>query len=316
MAVYTRVSDSDLRELLTRYAVGELLDFTGIETGVVNTNYFVTTTYGEYVLTLFEKLSATELPYFLELMRFLSQHGVASPEPLLDNTGSSLQQFKEKPTAFVTRLRGASVVEPTPAQCAAVGTAMAEIHRAADRFPLVRQNPHAYDWWVWAAARVNDHLSSEDQTLLREEIAFQSQSSCIGLPEGVIHADLFRDNVLFDNNAVSGIIDFYYACTDAFVFDLAITVNDWCQASKGTTDADRARALLRGYQQKRAVTEREIEQWPVLLRAAALRWWLARLLALHFPRAGEHSYAKDPAEFKRILEAHKVQGNLLRDLWD
>jgi homoserine kinase type II len=305
MSVFTSIDRLELEAFLQNYQVGNLRDFQGIPSGIENTNYFVGTGSGEYVLTLFEKLTAAELPFFLDLMAFLAEHRVPCPHPIPSRTGRYLAELKGKPTALVQRLYGSSIENPAAIHCAAVGRALAQLHQAGAEFAKQRENDHGLPWWKKTAHALTGKLAPEDGELLREELHFQHAYRFSGLPSGVIHADLFRDNALFEGGELRGIIDFYYACTDTLLFDIAVTVNDWCSNGEGELDEARARSLLRAYHAVRALNADEHRAWPVMLRAAASRFWLSRLYDLHFPRAGEITHSKDPRVFKRIL-LHRI----------
>lgn len=307
MSVYTRVERPELEAFLATFDAGELLDYAGISAGIENTNYFVTTSKGRFVLTLFEQLGRDELPFFLELMAFLAEHGVPTAHPLADRDGRYLGELCGKPAALVQRLTGGTVDHPDAAQCAAIGTALARMHLAGQSFPQERANPRGPHWWREAVARVHDRLNADEARRLDEEIGFQFSHRHDELPRGVIHADLFRDNALFEGARLTGIIDLYYACTDALLYDVAVTVNDWCVTEQRTLDPERTRALLEAYAAVRPFTPAEHASWPAMLRAGALRFWLSRLVDLHFPREGELTHTKDPNAFGRLLAAH-VQG--------
>lgn len=309
MSVYTRIERHELEEFLCNYALGELVDFSGISAGIENTNYFVTTTHGEFVLTLFETMDAHELPYFLDLMAHLAEHGVPSAHPRADLQGRYLRRLNGKPAALVQRLCGANVDRPTPAQCAALGQALGHLHSAGLAFTGRRAHARGPAWREQTAHKVLPRLSRADAELVQTELQFQAQVRMDDLPQGVIHADLFRDNALFVGDTLTGIIDFYYACNDALLYDLAVTVNDWCSLPDGALQETALQPLLSHYQRQRPLHVREYDAWPALLRAAALRFWLSRLHDLHFPRRGEITHIKDPDVFKRILlqrrrEAH------------
>lgn len=301
MSVYTRVEPEQLEEFLKNYDLGSLEQQQGISDGIENTNYFVSTTKGKYVLTLFESLDAEELPFFLDLMAFLAEHEVPSAHPLADRQGDYLRILNDKPAALVQRLSGAWVPEPAAAQCAALGTVLGRLHRVGQAFPRQRENPRGPHWWRVTAERVMEHLPEADARLLREEIAFQLAHRNDDLPRGIIHADLFRDNALFEGDRLTGLIDFYYACTDALLYDLAVTANDWCRCPDGAMDEELATALLQAYSAERPLTEQEKQDWPLMLRAGALRFWLSRLQDKIFPRPGEMTHIKDPEEYARIL---------------
>lgn len=315
MSVFTRVSESDAIALLNRFDLGKLVSLQGIASGIENTNYFLTTERNQFVLTLFELLSADELPFFLNLMVHLAEQSIPCPRPMADLDGLLLQTVNHKPASLVSRLSGHSIEFPDEQHCHAVGNMLAHIHLAGAQFDMQRDNPRAATWWKQLAPRLAPVLSSDDVTLLQEEIRYQSLHRLQDLPRGIIHADLFRDNVLFDGHALSGIIDFYFACTDTWLYDVAITVNDWCIHPDGTLDHGRSMALLQGYHNARPFVALERGAWPVVLRAAALRFWVSRLYDLHFPRDGEITHAKDPNHFRDILRSRIETQSNLRRLW-
>ncbi len=306
MSVFTTVTADDLRRWLQNYAVGDLIDMHGITAGIENTNYFVTTSNGRYVLTLFEKLTAAELPFYLNLMAHLSERCVPSAHPVATRAGNYLRLLNGKPAALVARLEGRDVAAPSVTQCAAVGTVLAQLHLAgqsyATTYATTMDNPRGPKWWKAALSDILPFVSADEAALLKEEVRFQSLYRFSDLPRGTIHADLFRDNVLFSGNRVAGVIDFYFACTDALLYDIAIAVNDWCLAGDKTLDMERARAFLDAYAKVRPYTPIERGAWPVMLRASALRFWVSRLYDYHLPRPGELTHAKDPGHFRRILE--------------
>ncbi len=315
MSVFTRVSDSDAGSLLGRFDLGQLQSLEGIASGIENTNYFLSTDRQRFVLTLFELLKPEELPFFLNLMAHLADHGIPCPHPMTDRSGAMLQEVNGKPASIVTRLSGRSIEHPDAGQCAAVGTMLARIHLAGASFPMQRDNPRAASWWKQLAPRLLPVLSQEDVALLQAEIRYQSLHRLQDLPRGIIHADLFRDNVLFDHDQLTGVIDFYFACTDTWLYDLAITVNDWCVTADGGLDELRCMAMLEAYHQIRPLIPLERGAWPVVLRAAALRFWVSRLHDLHFPREGEITHAKNPDHFRNILQLRIEAQSRLRSLW-
>lgn len=312
MSVYTTVERAELEAFLRHYRLGELVDFEGISAGIENTNYFVTTTHGQYVLTLFEALSAAELPWFLDLMAHLAEHEVPSAHPMPDEQGRYLRTLNGKPAALVQRLAGRSVEHPSPRQCAELGRALGHLHVAGRAFPGRRENKRGPHWWQETARQVLPKLTAGEARLLQAELEFQRQHRHDTLPQGVIHADLFRDNALFVDHHLTGIIDFYYACNDVLLYDVAVTVNDWCTRPDGSLDRERLAPLLAAYRRERPFTAAEGPAWPVMLRAAALRFWLSRLKDLHFPREGELTHTKDPDAFRRILEARIADQGLLK----
>jgi homoserine kinase type II len=301
MSVYTTLTEVEVAAFLKRYSVGTLVELKGIAAGIENTNYFVTTTHGRYVLTVFERLSAADLPFYLDLMTHLARHGIPCPAPIADRGNEALGALKGKPAALVTRLAGAALAAPRPEHCAEVGAILADMHLAAQSFRDGPPNPRGAPWRVATAPQVMPFLDAPRRALLQSELEFQARHDDVSLPRGPVHADLFRDNVLFDGDTVGGVIDFYFAGVDTFLFDLAVTVNDWCIAADGEIDQARAAALLRAYHATRPLHRAERDAWPVAMRAAALRFWLSRLYDFYLPRPGELVHAHDPEHFRRIL---------------
>lgn len=307
MSVFTTVTEAQLRVWLENYPLGDLLELKGIASGITNTNYFVTTTTGRYVLTLFEKNSVDELPYFLDLMGHLAEHEIPCPAPIKMHDGKTLSILNGKPAALVSCLRGKSLEQPTTKHCSEIGLVLANMHFAGASFEQHMRNPRGAEWRTRTAAAVLPMMNEDLRIFLQAELKQQADFLFGDLPQGVIHADLFRDNVLFDGDELGGLIDFYYACNDALLYDLAIAVNDWCFESDGCLDATRMDALLNAYQSVRVLTEAEKMAWPMMLRIAALRFWLSRLYDMYFPQEGELIHAKDPLHFQRILQCHVAQ---------
>jgi homoserine kinase type II len=304
LSVYTAVSERELAGWLKRYAVGEVRSFEAVAAGIENSNYFVSTSQGRYVLTLFERLPAHELPFYLDLMAHLARHGVPCPAPIADREDRFLSQLNGKPAALVTRLAGASLEYAGETQCAQLGALVAQLHLAGRTFRAHLDNPRGPKWWSGAARAVRPFLSREDAALLDAELRFQRRRRFAGLPRGPVHADLFRDNVLFEGGRISGVVDFYFAGVDCLLFDLAVCANDWCLVDPARDlrlDAARTRAMLAAYAARRPFEAIEREAWPVLLRAAALRFWLSRLLDFYLPRRGALVRVHDPEHFRTML---------------
>ncbi len=315
MSVYTVVAQHELEHFLTHYELGKLIDYQGISAGIENTNYFVTTGQARLVLTLFEQHSADEMGYFLDLMAYLAEHQVPSAHPLADRNGHYLRELNGKPAALVQRLSGAGLEQPNQAQCQAIGQALAHMHLAGQGFPGQRDNDRGPRWWHQTRNLLLERLDETDRQLLDEELHYQDSFRLADLPRGVIHADLFRDNALFESDRLTGIIDFYYACNDVLLYDLAVTANDWCSHDDGSLDEEKLLGLLRHYHQTRPLSEAEGEAWIVMLRAAALRFWLSRLRDQLFPREGELTHIKDPTVFRNILQQRKQQQARIQALW-
>jgi homoserine kinase type II len=304
MSVFTTVTPEQLEVWLKNYDLGTLTELKGIAAGIENTNYFVGTTRGRYVLTLFEKLTAHELPYYLNLMAHLAQHGVPCPAPIANRSGGYLGELSAKPASLVTRLAGKDLVNPAPGDCAKVGAVLARLHLAGQSFDGHMDNPRGPPWWNAAMPLLLPHLAAADATMLRDEIVRAAAPETTALPYGAIHADLFRDNILFDQGEVAGVIDFYFACSGALLYDVAITVNDWCFQPDSRLDPARTAALLAGYHAVRPFTAAERGAWAAMLRLGALRFWVSRLYDYHLPRPGELTHAKDPGHFQRLLQSH------------
>ncbi len=304
MSVYTPVSEAELSRWLLGYSVGALAALEPIRSGIENTNYFVTTTQGRYVLTLFERLPAGELPFYLDLMAHLARHGIPCPAPIADLSDRYLSRLNGKPAALVTRLPGASIEQPSESECAELGALLARLHLAGRSFADYLENPRGPKWWRAAARAVHPFLEHDAARLLDDELRFQALYRFPDLPRGPVHADLFRDNALFENGRISGVIDFYFAGVDTLLYDCAVCVNDWCLIDPRhdrRLEPARTRAFLRAYASGRAFSALERGAWPVMLRAAALRFWLSRLYDLHLPRPGMLVHAHDPEHFRDIL---------------
>jgi len=303
LSVYTPVTHAELERWLGRYSLGALESFEPIQAGIENSNYFVNTTQGRYVLTLFERLPAHELPFYLGLMSHLARHGIPAPAPIADVADRTLSELAGKPAALVTRLPGRSREDPGEAECAALGALLARMHLAARTYAAYLENPRGPKWWRFAADAVAPFLDATKKDLLERELAFQAGQRYPDLPRGPVHADLFRDNALFEGERLCGVIDFYFAGVDCLLYDVAVCANDWCLGAEGALDPARVRALLAAYHAARPLGAAERAAWPAQLRAAALRFWLSRLYDLHLPRPGMLVHAHDPEHFRGILES-------------
>jgi len=310
MAVYTDVSAEDLGEFLASYQLGELKSYKGIAEGVENSNFLVHAGDSHYILTLYEKrVAAGDVPFFLALMEHLHARGITCPQPVKNRNGETLGRLCGRPAAIVTFLDGMWMRRPDPPHCAAVGDALAHMHLAGADFAGKRNNALSVADWralYQQAAPHADKVQAGLAAAIEQELSHLEKAWPRDLPQGVIHADLFRDNVLFVDERLTGVIDFYYACNDALAYDLAVTVNDWCfDLRSSALNTELARWLISRYAAVRHVDKAEQKAWPLVLRAAAFRFWLSRLHDWHFPREGDLVHVKDPAEYRHKLEHHR-----------
>ena len=316
MAVYTEVSLDDANHLTSRLDLGPLKSLEGCPGGIENTNYFLATERGDYVLTLFERLTREQLPFYLALMKHLAAKGIPVPDPAEDAAGIYLHALNGKPATVVNRLRGSSSLAPGEAECAAVGSMLARMHLAAADFEMEQPNLRGLAWWNQTVPVIRPYLDAAQRGLLDSELAYQNHVAASAryeaLPRGPIHADLFRDNVLFERDAtpsgaldpprLSGFFDFYFAGVDSWLFDIAVCLNDWCvDLASGVGDGQRTHSLLSAYDAVRPLTGPERALLPAMARAGALRFWISRLWDLHLPREASMLRAHDPSHFERVL---------------
>ncbi len=317
MAVYTEVSFDEANTFLQALKLGTLQTLEGCSGGIENTNYFATTDQTAYVLTLFERLTAEQLPFYLRLMKHLAHHGIPVPDPAANSDGDVLHTVNGKPASVVSLLRGKSELAPRKTHCAQVGAMLAKMHLAGREFSMQQANLRGLDWWNATVPVVLPFLDAAQSALIQSELAYQNhvatQSAYGALPRGPIHADLFRDNVMFENvpdaaadggtrAQLGGFFDFYFAGVDTWLFDIAVVLNDWCiDLSSGVVDLPRTRAFIEAYESVRRLTPQERDLLPAMLRAGALRFWLSRLWDLHLPREASMLKAHDPAHFERVL---------------
>ena len=307
MAVFTEVSEQQADQLMQQLHLGELVSLEGISGGIENTNYFASTAQGDYVLTLFERLNHAQLPFYLQLMKHLAGQGIKVPMPQADPQGVILFTLCDKPAAVVERLQGHSELNPSAAHCQAVGDMLARMHLAGASFDLAQPNLRGLAWWNETAPIVTPYLTAQQAALLTSELAFQNHvaasSAHSALPCGPVHADLFRNNVMFVDHELSGFFDFYFAGVDNWLFDVAVALNDWCiDLDTGSFDAPRLDAMLGAYQAVRPLQAAERALLNPMLRAAALRFWISRLWDFHLPREASMLQAHDPSHFERVLQ--------------
>ena len=312
MAVFTEVTQAQANDLMQTLNLGSLTALRGIEGGIENTNYFATTDQGEYVLTLFERLTQAQLPFYLHLMKHLAERGILVPDPAANRDGDILHTVCGKPAAVVNKLAGHSQLQPQAVHCAAVGDMLARMHLAGADYNRSQPNLRGLPWWNDTVHVVLPYLTPAQDALIRSELAFQNHtaasSAYAALPRGPVHADLFRDNVMFDGEQLTGFFDFYFAGVDTWLFDLAVCLNDWCiDLPTGQHVADRAQAMIAAYQAVRPLSAAERQLLPAMLRAGALRFWVSRLWDFHLPREASMLMPHDPSHFERVLRARVAQ---------
>jgi homoserine kinase type II len=309
MAVYTEIGDDELREFIAAYDIGQVLSCKGIAEGVENSNYLLGTERGAFILTLYEKrVSPADLPFFIALMDHLAHQGVACPTPVRARDGGALRELCGRPAAIVTFLNGMWPRRIDPFHCAGVGAALARLHRAGETFAMIRPNNLGVGGWRHLFLACGERADAVQPGLAAElagELAALEEAWPRDLPSGVIHADLFPDNVFFRDQEVSGLIDFYFACTDAFAYDLAICVNAWCFESDGGFNITKARLLVGNYRGERQLSAAEIAALPLLARGSALRFLLTRLYDWLNQTEGALVRPKDPLEYLRKLRFHR-----------
>lgn len=308
MAVYTALTEAEVARFLQGFGLLRLLRLQPTTSGIENTNYFVDAQDAggqshALVLTLFERGDGQALPYFIELTTYLSRNGLPVPAPYRDLQQQALHQLKHKPCLLVPRLTGRHPVQPNVAQCEQIGDALARMHRASAGFAPRRDNDRGEHWRQQALQKLLPLLPADQGPLLQQQVTrWQQQLPTLAqLPAGITHGDLFHDNALFEGDRLTGIIDFYNACHDLFVYDLAVLVNDWCSHADFTFDPARQLAVLQGYERVRPLTPPEKSVWPAMLCFAALRFWLSRLESWYFPQPGLQVPQKDPEPMRRLL---------------
>ena len=303
MSVFTELTPRDVRTILAGYEVGDLLDWTGVPGGTDNTNYFVVTSRGTFVLTILERIDDNASDFAAALARHLLNSGIPCAPPIKHRDGTAFTKLKEKRVVLAPRLSGASRLEPNNDECAQVGEILAQIHTAAQAFDLTRPNPYGHEWLEDAREKLSALLSSSQRALFDAQLQELAQLKSAPASQ-IIHGDLFRDNVLFDAGHISGVIDLYFACNEHWLLDLAITVNDWCWRNN-VFDRSRFTALSGAYRALRSFNDYEHRCWSLFLRYAALRFWTSRLLDQNFPRSGQHVTSKSAEQMENLLRYHR-----------
>ena len=305
MSVYTSVSSSQLEEFLQRYDLGKAQSLAPIAAGITNSIYMLDTDRGSYVLTLYEHHSDEELDYMLLLQRHLVAGGLRCSQPVGDRQGEFFSRLNQRPAAIMTRIPGEVQAAPGKTHCASIGAELARFHLAGADFAPVRANPRGIDWMQAVRDTLAQQLDEQDQQAISDSLRAAREFDLDQLPGGAIHADLFHDNALFQGDELGGILDFDYACTDAFVFDIAVLLNDWCIDARYQLVPGLVAAVLDAYRAQRPLQGNEIEALPLMLRLAALRFWLSRLYDQAFPLAGELTFIKCPDAFRKM---HRLRG--------
>ena len=302
MSVYTRLTKEELEQLLNHYDIGNFVGIEGINEGITNSNYYLTTSHNKYILTIFEEPNLN-LNYAIELMDILSKNGIKCPIPIKAKNESCVHNIKDKPLSIFTLLPGKTITNemPTLEMCRQVGSTIAKIHTHSEKFSKHDPGLRNGDWFHETAKKIRTVLSDEEQILISKEIENQIYCTNQKLPKGIIHSDLFRDNALFIDEDLTGVIDFYYACNGYYLYDLAIIVNDWCLNKDMTINIEKQDELVKSYNKDRKIEAIEKEMWSKVLRHAALRFWLSRLHDKFFPIDGEITHQHDPNKFKLIL---------------
>ena len=302
MSVYTPVTQAQLEQYLQQYAVGKLISFQGIEAGVENTNYFVTTSDGQYVLTLVESVDIGQLPFILDYIEQLSEQGIACAKPIHMENNSLYGQLNDRPAVLMSRLSGSPLEAPTDQQASVIGLTLARMHQVSERLSNEKQ-VHIHQWCTELGTQLIPHLTENEKLTLQHNLLDAGNINWETLPSGPVHADLFPDNALFEGDRLCGLIDFYHACSAPYLYDLCVTLNAWCyDEAAAQYDFNKALLILDSYQSVRPLNSDEQKSFSAMLQVAALRFWLSRLRDTHFPKEGQVVTRKDPAGKRQLLE--------------
>ena len=304
MSVYTKISEEEIISHLKKYLIGDLVSLSGIADGIENTNYALTTTHGDYIFTIFENIDKNEIEQYLLFMNYLYSQDLMCPKVEKTNDEKLFEIIHNKPSAVIQKLEGKSLHQTSNYDCELVGSLLGEFHNYSIKFKTKITNTRNLDWRKKSSEKLLNSISKYESNLIANALSIQSEFEEQKLPKGIIHADLFRDNILFNKGKVSGMIDFYYSCYDFLLYDLAVTINDWCCDVNGKIIQEKANACIKSYNLKRNITEDEKPFWGHALVSAALRFYLSRLLDLYFPKIGEMTHIKDPKVFENILKNH------------
>ncbi|MEC7832718.1 MAG: homoserine kinase [Pseudomonadota bacterium] len=301
MSVYTKITNDELELHLENYSLGKIINFSGISEGIENSNYLLNTENGDFIFTIFEAISADRVIDYLSFMNHINKKGLLSPLVIETKSGKLSKSIQDKPSAVIEKLEGKSIVQPTNNHCEQLGKILANFHLCGQDFSIGITNARGSIWAKNSLERLNGLINKNQLNLIQKSIEIQEEFLNSDLPTGMIHADLFRDNVLYSADKISGIIDFYYSCCGPYIYDLAIVVNDWCNQENNSINEEKFNHLLAEYNKYREISDIEKTLWKHALVSAALRFYLSRLTDLHYPKIGEITHIKDPSIFENIL---------------
>ena len=301
MSVYTKINEEELKNHLNQYSIGSPISLTGISDGIENTNYLLKTDLKEYIFTIFENIDGGNITNYLMFMNHLSERGLLCPNVMKSKKDELFIKIKNKPSAIIEKLSGKSIISTDNTQCSMIGNLLAKFHNCGSDFNIDLKNTRGIEWCTESFKKLSSVITVSQSEIISRAIEMQKDLIAQDLPVGTIHADLFRDNVLFHDNKVSGMIDFYYSCKGYLIYDLAVVVNDWCSDLSGKLIIDKCKNMMISYSGQRNININEFKYWQHALVAGALRFYLSRLLDLHYPKIGEITHIKDPGVFENIL---------------
>ncbi len=302
MSVYTILKNKHIKEILSLYNIGSLKSFDGISDGITNTNYFLNTDKGKYVITIFEDIKKTKVTKYLKLMNFFSKKGLCAPEIMITKSGDLLTTVEKKPCSIMQKLSGKTVNESNSMLCKSLGEVIGTFHNFSQQYQGMISNSRDIEWIEKTSKKIENHLQPNQLNLIKHCSKVFKKIFSSNLPSGVIHSDLFRDNVLASNNKITGIIDYYYSFNGPLVYELAVIANDWCVNKNGSINATKYHSFINSYNSVRTITKKEMKQMNNAMIAAGLRFYLSRLVDMIFPKVGEITHIKDPSTFENILK--------------
>ena len=302
MSVYTILKNKHIKEILSLYNIGSLKSFDGISDGITNTNYFLNTDKGKYVITIFEDIKKTKVTKYLKLMNFFSKKGLCAPEIMITKSGDVLTTVEKKPCSIMQKLSGKTVNESNSTLCKSLGEVIGTFHNFSQQYQGMISNSRDIKWIEKTIKKIEGHLEPNQLNLIKHCSKVFKKIFSSNLPSGVIHSDLFRDNVLANNNKITGIIDYYYSFNGPLIYELAVIANDWCVNKNGSINARKYHSFINSYNSVRTITKKEMKQMNNAMIAAGLRFYLSRLVDMIFPKVGEITHIKDPSTFENILK--------------